>query len=98
MTLTNLTFDVPGASVALDGTYALRAETLDFRGVLRLDAKLSQTATGFKSILLRAVDPLFRRRGSSVLPIKVTGTIEDPSFGLDSRRLLSPAGGRQPRP
>jgi hypothetical protein len=96
MTLTHLTFDVPGASVALDGTYAVREETLDFRGVLRLDAKLSQTTTGVKSILLRVVDPLFRRRGSSVLPVKVTGTIADPSFGLDSRRLLSPRGGERP--
>jgi hypothetical protein len=52
-------------------------------GQLLLDAKLSETTTGFKSILLKAVDPFFRKEGKTVQPIKVTGTREKPSFGLD---------------
>ncbi len=82
-TFQNLTFNVTGASVHLAGDYNLRAETLDFSGTLRLQAKLSQTVTGVKSIFLKAVDPFFAKKGAgTVLPIKITGTREDPKFGL----------------
>jgi hypothetical protein len=85
-----LRFDVPGAAVQLAGAYALAPETLDFRGQLLLDAKLSQTTTGFKSLLLRAVDPLFRQKDGtgSALPIKIAGRRDAPQFGLDVRRAL----------
>ncbi|HWW85510.1 MAG TPA: AsmA-like C-terminal region-containing protein [Vicinamibacterales bacterium] len=86
--LSNLTFEVPGAKVQLDGGYALRAETLDFHGVVSMDAKLSQTQTGIKSLLLKAVDPFFRKNGTSQLPIRIRGTRSDPSFGLDVRRVF----------
>jgi hypothetical protein len=49
-----------------------------------MDAKLSQTTTGFKSLLLKAVDPFFKKgTKGAVLPIKIGGTRESPSFGLD---------------
>jgi hypothetical protein len=83
-----VTFNVPGADVRLSGQYALRRETLDFHGNLFMDAKVSQTVGGFKSVLLRAADPLFRRDGRTVIPIKITGTRQDPSFGLDKGRLF----------
>jgi hypothetical protein len=87
--LPTLQFAVPGATVKLAGTYALRPETLDFRGALLLDAKVSETQTGIKSLLLKAVDPLFRRNGGgSSLPIKISGPRSDPSFGLDTHRLF----------
>ena len=84
-----VTFDVPGAVVELAGDYALRPETIAFAGELVMDAKLSQTTTGFKSFLLRAVDPLFRRQGRTVIPIRITGTRDQPSFGLDARRVFT---------
>jgi len=84
VTFSHLSFDVPGASVRLDGTYGLRSEELDFRGELRLQAKLSETTTGIKSFLLKAVDPFFKKDGAgAVLPIKITGTREHASFGLN---------------
>jgi hypothetical protein len=83
ITFRNLSFGVTGATVELAGTYGLHSEKLDFHGTLRLKAKLSQTTTGFKSFLLKAFDPFFRKNGMTVLPIKVTGTRERPSFGLD---------------
>jgi hypothetical protein len=88
LNLPTVTFNVPGADVRLSGQYGLRQETLDFRGQLLMDAKVSQTVGGFKSVLLKAVDPLFRRDGRTVIPIKITGTREDPSFGLDAGRLF----------
>jgi hypothetical protein len=85
MTFSSLQFDVAGASVQLKGTYRLRGGELDFHGILRLQAKLSQTTTGIKSFFLKAVDPLFKGKGAgTVLPIKITGTRDKPSFGLDS--------------
>ena len=63
-----LSFSVPGAQVNLDGNYDVGGSKLDFKGHLRLQAKLSQTVTGKKSFFLKAVDPLFqqRRRGHSL--------------------------------
>jgi hypothetical protein len=86
----NVTFDVPGSIVDLAGTYDLVPETLNFKGTLFLDAKVSDTTTGFKHFLLKLADPLFRRNGGgSAIPIRVTGRRSDPSFGLDKGRLFS---------
>lgn len=86
ITFRKLSFGVTGAKVELAGTYGLRDEKLDFHGTLRLEAKLSQTVTGVKSFLLKPFDPFFRKNGATVLPIKVTGTRDQPSFGLELRR------------
>jgi hypothetical protein len=84
ITFSKLTFGVPGASVQLSGTYGLRDEKFDFHGNLRLEAKLSETTSGIKAFLLKAVDPLFKGKDAgSVIPIKVEGTRRQPSFGLD---------------
>jgi hypothetical protein len=84
MKFSSLQFDVAGASVQLTGSYRLRSGELDFHGILRLQAKLSQTTTGVKSFFLKAVDPMFKGKGAgTVLRIQITGTREKPSFGLD---------------
>ena len=84
-----LTFDIPGASVRLGGTYALRPELLDFTGVLLMDAKISETQTGVKRLLLKVIDPLFKKDGGgSSIPIKIGGKRSDPSFGLDRSRVF----------
>jgi hypothetical protein len=77
-------FEVPGAHVTLHGTCAMDSRALDFRGTLRLQAKLSQTTTGVKSILLKLADPFFKKKDAgAVVPIKVGGTLRHPSFGLN---------------
>src|SRR5215471_4533 len=83
ITFRDLTFEVTGASVQLHGSYGLHDEKLDFHGKLRLQAKLSQLTTGFKSVMIKPFDPFFRKNGVTELPIKITGTRENPSFGLD---------------
>jgi AsmA-like C-terminal region len=83
VTFRGLTFSVVGADVGLDGGYNLDKESLDFHGKLKMSAKLSQTMTGFKSFFLKPFDPFFRKDGATVLPIKITGTRDHPSFGLD---------------
>jgi hypothetical protein len=85
-----VTFDVPGSVVALAGTYDLVPDTLNFKGTLFMDAKVSDTTTGVKHFLLKLADPFFRRDGGgSAIPIKVTGSRSDPSFGLDKGRIFS---------
>jgi len=83
MTFRSLHFDVPGVHVALNGTYGLLDQQLDLHGTATLQAKLSQTTTGWKSVLLKAVDPFFKKKNAgAVLPIHISGTSTSPHFGL----------------
>jgi len=88
-TFSSLSFSVPGASVRLRGTFDLISEALDFEGDLLLQAKVSQMTTGVKSILLKPVDPFFEGQGAgTVLPIKITGTKNQPSFRLEIGKVM----------
>jgi hypothetical protein len=83
-----LVFGIPGAAVKLHGNYALRPQTIAFTGNLYMDAKVSETVTGWKSLLLKVADPLFRENGQTVVPIKISGTRSAPSFGMDVGRIF----------
>ena len=84
LTLNDLVFQVPGATVALNGTYGLESGALDFAGTLRMDASVSRAVGGFKSIFLKPFDPLFRKDGAgAVVPIKIGGTREAPKMGME---------------
>lgn len=79
----SLTFGVQGATIGLTGTYDIRGGDLDFKGHLKLQAKLSQMVTGVKSFFLKAFDPFFKKDGAGAeLPITITGTREKPVFGV----------------
>jgi hypothetical protein len=91
LTFSDLSFGVPGAIVQLAGTYDVKHETVDFRGNLLLDATLAETTSGWKAVLGRIAQPLFRRQGGgSKLPIRIIGPREQPEFGLDVGRALGP--------
>ncbi|HEY6445834.1 MAG TPA: hypothetical protein VIY53_05190 [Acidobacteriaceae bacterium] len=84
LTVSNLNYQVPGAQIALSGFYSLDGEQFDFRGNARLDAHVSQTVTGWKSWLLKPVDPFFAKNGAGTqVPIKITGTKASPQIGLN---------------
>lgn len=96
MTFRSLSFDVPGAGIALAGTYSLRDQGLDFKGTLKLDAKVSEMVTGWKSVLLRPIDPLFEKNGAGTfLHILVQGDARRPKFGVQfgSHQFMAPAKG-----
>jgi hypothetical protein len=79
-----LHFLIPGTHVDMTGDYSLDGQKFDFRGKAWLDAKISQMTTGWKSILLKPVDPFFSKDGAGTeIPIRVTGTESEPHFGLD---------------
>jgi len=89
----NLAFNVAGAAFHFNGTYALHTGAINFHGTLSLQAKLSQTTTGIKSDLLKPLDPFFSKNHVTVLPIKITGTRADPSFGPDfHHKAKKPSG------
>jgi hypothetical protein len=84
VTVTGLHYIVPGADIALNGTYLLDGDQVDFHGTARLQAKVSQMVTGWKSLLLKPVDPFFSKDGAGTeVPISITGTRSDLHFGLD---------------
>jgi AsmA-like C-terminal region len=84
MNFRSLAFEVQGADVSVTGNYDMAADTLDFHGALKLDAKLSQTVTGWKRWLLKPADPFFAKNGAGTfLKIKIEGTSHQPKFGLD---------------
>ena len=83
LSLTALNYQVPGAKIALSGVYNLQGETLDFHGTARLDAHVSQMVTGWKSILLKPVDPFFAKHGAGTeLPVAITGNRANPQIGM----------------
>jgi hypothetical protein len=84
VTFQSLSFAVPGSGVDLTGTYDLDRDTLDFHGTLRLQAKVSETMTGWKRWVLKPIDPFFSKQGAgTLLRIQVVGTSKEPKFGRD---------------
>lgn len=97
LSFSSLHFRVPGANAELTGQYSLDGSIFDFHGVLRTQAPLSQMTTGWKSILLKPVDPFFHRNGNGAeLPFKITGTRSAPHFGLDFRHRDESSSAGQP--
>jgi len=82
VSFSQLQFQVPGAQLDLAGTYNLDGSQFDFRGKVRLDAKVSQLVSGWKSVLLRPVNPFFHKHGAGTeMPVKVTGSKSEFHFG-----------------
>lgn len=82
-----LHFLIPGTHVDMTGDYSLDGRTFDFHGTAKLDAKVSQMTSGWKSVLLKPVDPFFSKKGvGTEVPIKITGTESEPHIGLDFGR------------
>ena len=84
LSFSKLHFQMPGTHVDLSGKFSLDGNQFDFHGKARMDAKLSHMVTGWKSILLKPIDPFFSKDGAGTeIPVKVTGTKSAPHFGLD---------------
>jgi hypothetical protein len=80
----DLSFGIPGARARVYGSYNLLNEKIDLHGRMRVDTKISKTTTGMKSLLLKAMDPFFKKKKKGeVVPIHITGTYEHPQFELD---------------
>ncbi len=84
MRLTNLVYAMPGASIVMQGSYPVAGTQIELHGVARTAARASQLTTGWKSLLLKPVDPLFSKHGAGAeLPVKLVGNLSHPEFGTD---------------
>lgn len=80
----DLSFSVPGAAARLQGTYNLINYKIDLRGQMKVDSKMSDTTNGSKALLLKMMNPFFKkRRKGEIVPVRVAGTYDHPRFGLD---------------
>jgi AsmA-like C-terminal region len=90
-TFSNFSFAIPGALAAMHGTYNLVSERINFRGTLKLEAKISDTTGGIKGVLLKAISPFIKKnKPQDPLPVAVTGTYDHPQYSVsvtkDSQR------------
>jgi hypothetical protein len=84
ITLPVLRYSVPGADVQLSGSYEVVGGEINFAGSAALQATISKVVGGWKGLLLKPADRFFKKDGAgTMVPIKVSGTREDPKFGLD---------------
>jgi len=83
-TFTDLSFGVPGAAARMHGTYGLIDHKIDLHGQMHVLTKISNTTSGPKAFLLKVMDPFFKKRKKGeILPVRIAGIYEKPSFGLD---------------
>jgi hypothetical protein len=83
-TFSDLSFSVPGALAHVHGTYGLLTEQVNLHGSLQVDNKLSKGSKGMKSFLLKFVEPFLKQKNAGeIVPIKIGGTFDHPSYGLD---------------
>ena len=64
------------------------ARDADFHGNLFMDAKVSQMTTGYNRSPQTDPISLFRKKGHTVIPIKIGGSRNNPAFGLDTKRVF----------
>jgi hypothetical protein len=85
--VSDLYFGLPGALAHMHGTYGVENGKIDLHGNLRVDQKLSKSQSGVKSVFLKAIEPMMKKkRAGEVVPVKITGTLKEPSYGLDVLR------------
>jgi hypothetical protein len=84
MKITDLAYELPGATVNLAGQYSLDGKEFNFTGKVRTKAPLSNmVASKWKSVLLKPIDPFFKKDGAGAqIPIRITGTGDKPHVGL----------------
>lgn len=84
-TLTSISFNVPGATAYMHGTFNLLSQKIDFHGVLQTASEFSKVGGGgIKSIFLRPLDAIFKKKPKGAeIPVKMTGTYSHPEFGLE---------------
>jgi hypothetical protein len=82
--LSHISFRVPGAHAKVDGTFGLIDHRADLRGILITKGEVSDATNGFKSFLVKAITPFFRRKQHvKLVPFKITGPYGHTSVSLN---------------
>jgi hypothetical protein len=94
-TLSDISFEVPGALANMQGTFNLENHKVDLHGTLKTDAEFSHMTSGLKSVLLKPFNAFFKKKHvGAVVPAHLIGTYEHPEAGLD----IFPKGAPQQSP
>jgi hypothetical protein len=87
ITLPDLTYTVPGSKIRVNGTYGLDG-AISFTGTAAMDATVSQMIGGWLGVLAKPADRFFKKDGAGTeIPFHVTGTRDDPKFGVDFKLM-----------
>jgi hypothetical protein len=87
--LSRVSFQVPGARASGSGTYSLITKRIDLEGTVSMMADASEAASGFKSILLKPFDSLFRgdkRQKGAILPVSIKGVYPRPKYRVGLKK------------
>jgi hypothetical protein len=86
--LSRVSFRVPGATANGGGTYNLLTKRVALKGTVSMLADASEATSGFKSILLKPFNALFRRNKAkgATLPASITGQYPRPEYRIGLRR------------
>jgi hypothetical protein len=83
ISVSDLHYEFPGVLVLMNGVYSTDGNQFEFKGHVRTQATASQMVTGWKSWLLKGVDPFLQKNGAGLeLPVSISGTKGDVNFGL----------------
>jgi hypothetical protein len=82
-TLSNISFTEPGTLAEISGTYNLLDKSVHLSGTLHTNGNLSDTTSGFKAVVLKAVGPFLKKKTVTVVSFTITGTSSKPAFALD---------------
>jgi len=51
---------------------------------MQVDSKISNTETRAKALLLKMMEPFFKKKNKGeIVPVRISGIYEHPTFGLD---------------
>jgi hypothetical protein len=82
-TFSRLSFTLPGAKADVHGTFNIVNERINMHGMVQLQAKLSNTTSGFKSFLIKVLNPFINKdKPQEPLPVAVSGTYSHPQFSV----------------
>ena len=86
-TFSPLRFNFPQSSAALSGTYRLLSKDVALSGTLYTRGKPSETTSGVRSLLVKAITPLFKKGDRlKAVPFKIKGPSRDATVSLDWKR------------
>ena len=85
-TLSNISFTEPGTLAEISGTYNLIDKSVHLHGTLHTNGNLSDTTSGFKAVVLKAVSPFLKKKTVTVVSFTISGTSSKPVFTLDLAR------------
>lgn len=84
--LSNVIFGVPGATAHGNGVFNVLTKRVDLHGTVAMEATVSEASSGFKSIVLKPFNFLFKKKNAgAVLPVSVTGAYPRPVVRVSVR-------------